>query len=351
LRQAIKGIDQPDEKSLAEQVEQLADRAQGLSSEQQRVESELYEALGEAMNSPRDRGQLPSREAQKLIESKQKMADELGRVQQDMRAAINDHRGRSPEATRRLGQALSELEDANLSARLNRSAAEIRYGRAREAAPREGLIADALHALEENLRATARIANGESEKQDTPPGPEQLLARLGDLRRALQQAEAKQNGSGNKSSGAEGTRTDAGEQAGDTEGSRSAARWNANRASVSEQSVPSMALSDAQSLAQRLEDMAGRGTGLGLTAEQIEALRRLAHQVRQLKSSATSRLSALKLIDQLELAALSSAERSRQAPPARSSVTSEDDDQREVLAEYYRRLGGSCAASEGGRGC
>ena len=112
-----------------------------------------------------------------------------------------------------------------------------------------------------------------------------------------------------------------------------------------------MALNDAQSTAQQIEDMAARGTGLGLTADQIEALRRLAHQVRQLNSSATSRLSALRLIDQLELAALSNTERSRQAPATSSSVASEEDDQSEVLAEYYRRLGGSCAASEGERGC
>ena len=42
--------------------------------------------------------------------------------------------------------------------RLNRSAAEIYYGRAREAAPREGLITDALETLEQDLREAAAQA-------------------------------------------------------------------------------------------------------------------------------------------------------------------------------------------------
>jgi hypothetical protein len=351
LRKALETINQPQEESLAQAVEQMADRTGKLSSQQQRVESELYQALGEAMNSVRDRGQLPSRQAQKLIETKQQMADELARVQQEMRAAANDYRSRSPQATQRLAQALSELEDANLSSRLNRSAAEIRYGRARDAAPREGLIADALHGLEENLRAAARLAAGESQREQ-PRDANELLAELGDLRRALQQTP--ESSAESQQSSSERTASPTSERTSPTaqdSAQRSLAQWTPNRASSSQQLTPSATLQEAQGRAQELDDMAAQGERMGLSAQQIDALRRLARQVRQLNASATSRLAALSLIDQLELAALSSAEGSRKAPSARSSVEPDESDQREVLAEYYRRLGGSCGAGEGASPC
>ncbi|MFL6577699.1 MAG: hypothetical protein ACJ8MR_13855 [Povalibacter sp.] len=354
LRQALQGIQRPREDTLAQQAEQMADRARGLSQDQQRVESELYQSLGAAMNSARDRGQLPSRQAQKLVEAKQRMADELSRVQQDMRAAINDHRSRSPEATRRLAQALSELEDANLAARLNRSAAEIRYGRAREAAPREGLIADALKALEENLRATARVAAGEKQPKSDEGGAEQLLSQLAELRKSLQQnqgASAGDESRGSKSNSGSspqnGSERASGEQRGNANVS-TLAQWTPDNSSASRQLTPSIAADDAQGIGQQLEDMATRGESLGLTAQQIEALRRLVHQAKQIKTNATARLNALALVDQLELSALSQVEKSSATPPARTSVAPDEAEQREVLAEYFRRLGARCAAGEGG---
>jgi hypothetical protein len=350
LRKALQTIDQPREESLAQALEQMADRTSKLSSQQQRVESELYQALGEAMNSARNRGQLPARQAQKLIETKQQMADELARVQQEMRAAINDHRSRSPQATQRLVEALSELEDANLSSRLNRSAAEIRYGRAREAAPREGLIADALRGLEENLRSTARLAAGESQREQ-PRDAKELLAELAELRRALQDSPANPTDRQQSSADRAPSNERGSPSPQNNAEQRSLAQWTPNRSAVSQQITPSSALQEAQGRAQALDDLAGQGERLGLSAQQIQELRRLARQVRQLNASASSRLAALSLIDQLELAALSSMEGSRKASSARSSVTPEESDQREVLAEYYRRLGGSCAAGEGGSSC
>jgi hypothetical protein len=335
LREALAGIDRAHEQSLAQQAEQLANRAQGLSNQQQRIESELYRALGEAMNAPRDRGQLSASQAQQLIEGKQRMADELGAMQQEMRAAINDHRERNPEATQRMTQALTELEEMSLAARLNRSAAEIRYGRARDAAPREGLIADALQGLENNLRTAAQLAAGESQQHREQDGAEQLLARLGELRRELgsQASEQKVAGqlhiSGNASDASDPSRS---------------------------QSTPSRmspALTDdaARSPSRQFDDLANLGEKAGFDARKIASLRRLSQQARQLQPGATARLSALSLIDQLELEALGSIERSRRVPPARTPVGAGDAEQSDMLAEYYRRLGSGGCTDKAAQAC
>ena len=49
-----------------------------------------------------------------------------------------------------------------------------------------------------------------------------------------------------------------------------------------------------------------------------------------------------RLIDQMEVAALASVERSRRDAPARTAVPAPDSPAyREAAAEYYRRLGGT----------
>src|ERR1044071_6016343 len=77
--------------------------------------------------------------------------------------------------------------------RLNRSAAEIYYGRAREAAPREGLITDALDKLNQDLRDAAAQAVAEGKPKPEGATAEALLAQVAELRRALQDAQQQAN--------------------------------------------------------------------------------------------------------------------------------------------------------------
>src|SRR5678816_3644458 len=77
--------------------------------------------------------------------------------------------------------------------RLNRSAAEIYYGRARQAAPSEGLTTDALDTLEQDLREAATQAANEGKGKREDVTADALLAQVAELRRALQDAQS-QNG-------------------------------------------------------------------------------------------------------------------------------------------------------------
>ena len=103
LRQALRQMQQPDEKAMSQQVQEMAERAAQLSGEQRRVEADLYAGLGEAKQSARDRSELSSARKQRLIEAKQKMAEDVGALQRDMRGAMNDHRRANPDATRAAG--------------------------------------------------------------------------------------------------------------------------------------------------------------------------------------------------------------------------------------------------------
>lgn len=300
LRQALQRMDQPGMEGLAQTLEQLARRTRQLSEEQRRVEAELYRTLAESRESAQRRAQLESRRGQSLVEAKQKMADEVRAVQQQMRSAMNDHRGDRPKASRRLGEALSELENANLEYRINRSASEIRYGRARETAPREGLIAEALEILERDLRAAADTAAKEAGNEAGPATTEALLAEVGRLRRGL-----------------------------------GAAPFSP----------------EAAAIADRIQGLVNRLNGAQLSAAQISALRRLTHELKYLAGDplASQQEAMVKVVDQIELATLAAAEKSRDATAAHTSASGTDRPQyREAIAEYYRRLGTGCANDEAG---
>ncbi len=354
LRRALERMQQPRGQTLAEELDQLAERAHKLVNEQREVETELYAALGAAVTSPQQRGQLAPDRARKLVESKQRMADDVNGIQQGMRAAMNDHGSRNPDATRRLGEALGELESTNLTHRLERSAAEIRYGRARDAAPREGLIADALDALESNLRVVAQVAANERQSSQEGADPQRLLAELGELRRALREA-GRDDSSRRTDTLAERIPSPQDGEGGTSGRSNGLTAWNpGTTAAPPEDGSGQLRSREAAQIAQRIEAMTARPQGLNLSAADIQALRRMAREARGLNSRTLGeQLAALtKFVDRLELAALASIEKSRNAPSAHTSASIPDTPEyREAVAEYYRRLGGACTNAEGATAC
>lgn len=190
LRQALRQIDKPDNSRLDETLEKFADRSGTLLEEQREIEDQLHKALSSGDLSARSgsRG-LTQRNVRELVETKQRMASDLSQLQDDMRSAVHEHRGKTPKATHRLSEIVRDIEGSDVMYRLNRSAAEIYYGRARDAAPREGLITDALETLEQDLReAAVQAASERTQKRDSAT-TEDLLAQVAELRRAVQGAQ------------------------------------------------------------------------------------------------------------------------------------------------------------------
>ena len=119
------------------------------------------------------------------MRAKQQMATDLTNLERDMRNAVHENRKDNPDTTRKLSEIIRDVEGSDVMYRLNRSAAEIYYGRAREAAPREGLITDALDSLNQDLRDAAAQAVAEGQPKPESATAEALLAQVAELRRAL----------------------------------------------------------------------------------------------------------------------------------------------------------------------
>jgi hypothetical protein len=383
LRQALDQIDRPSPQGLAETLEQFAARTDKLVKEQRRAETDLYNAITEAQATGRRRGQLEPRRAEALTKDKQNMADELRTLQQEMRDAMNDHRAKQPATTERLSEIVSDLENTNVVSRISRSAAEIQYGRARDAASREGLITDVLDSLEKSLRETAQMAAQEGEQDTAHADPEAVLAELSELRRALQEAQEGQRQSGREpgqdqnSQHGQGQQQGQGEEQKQGQGQQQASSGSGQRAGAdsgrpanggldawnpaSPSGAPRGSLRtartgsigsletdagqfrrDATQVAERVRDLADRMNADDLSLAEINALRRMAHELRSLAGNpmAAQAQAMAKLVDQIELATLAAATKARNATPAHTSASAEEPQYREAVAEYYRRLGG-----------
>jgi hypothetical protein len=344
-----------------------------MANDQRRIEAELNDALRDAAQQGGQRGALDPKRAEALVEAKQQMANELTELQSDMRSAAQKHRKDTPESAQRLGEVITELDATNVMYRVNRSAAEIFYNRAREAAPREGLITEAIETLEEGLRETAALAAAEDKNSAGGVRPDELLAEIGELRRQVQEAQRRQAGgpgqnAGQNPGGQEGSGEQGGNQPGQqggesgSEGGQSGAQtagngntnggvggglraWNPNgpigplRGTLSGGSLTR----ETQALGDRVRGFADRLSQRELSQAEIDGLRRMANQLRRLGGDPTASQSeqVMKLIDQIELATLAAAAKSKNEASPHTSIPSADSPQyREAVAEYYRRLGG-----------
>jgi hypothetical protein len=397
LRQALQQIDKPDTSRLDEALERFADRSGQMLQEQRRIENELYRALSQGTDLPfrfNSRGALDQRSVKDLVEAKQRMAEDLSALQGEMRGAVHEHRATAPKATQRLSEIVRDIEGSDVMYRLNRSAAEIYYGRAREAAPREGLITEALEMLERDLRDAAVQAAAERNQRRDSATPDDLLAEVAELRRAVRNAEragsqreqqAGQGRSDERGSQGPGERNgkeadtrlaqagNEGQQAGESEGQQTdgrqggpgARQGGAQRSSVRggtsgaenglsawDPIIPARGLDTLEdgrgslarqtsAISQRIRDLTNRMTGGELTQAELDALRRHANQLRRLNGDPMAdREELLKVIDQIELTALNAAARARGVTPAHATLPAPDSPRyREAVAEYYRRLG------------
>lgn len=414
LQKALEQMDRPAQQGLSEALEQFASQTRRLANRQRETEADLYAALSEADAAGRRRGQLDPKRAEALTRTKQEMAEEVRKLQQDMRNAMNDHRIQQPESTRKLGEVVSELESTNVVTRISRSASEIQYGRARDAASREGLITDVLESLEQALQETAQLAAREGKRDTAPADPEALLAGLSDLRRQLQEAQHGKGQQGTERGQGQGSQHDRQQarqqgqdrqpsqqkgqgqgqhpdpqgqgqhadpqgqaQAGQSAADRRQASANRNGNPNSNDSTPSgldawnpgsfggpqgtlraardgwtgnlepvdaaQFRRDATEVAERVRDLADRMRGAELNPADLNALRRMAHELRSLAGDpmASQAQAMARLVDQIELATLAAATKLRDATPAHAaSAAAEAPQYREAVAEYYRRLGG-----------
>jgi hypothetical protein len=250
------------------------------------------------------------------------------------------------------------LDEADADNRLARSALELERGYELQAATREGLITESLQALQRDLDAAAQIARGESqEAKEENARPEQLLSELGELRRALQEGgqAAQEGGQTGGAAGSAGYGAPGGPQTGYGghlgEGDRGRLNaWNPPLAGNAGHVESPQLQRDAQAIAQRLRDLRSRLPAGSLRAPDIAALKELSDRLRRSGSgdpmeSQYARM--LAIVDQLELATLSAADKANPQAPTRAVTPEADTPEYQAnVAEYYRRLGAGGTAQK-----
>jgi hypothetical protein len=340
LNQALDRLDRGRQQAAGERYSSLARDADAVLREQQRSE----EALREAMKGNRS---LRYDDANRLAERKRALQSQLEALQGQMQAARQKGKAQTPRAAAKVEEALRQLEEQSTLARIARSAQEIDRGRGESALAREPLIGEALQGLQQQLAEAGQLAATEAGEGSQGAGsakPDELLAELGQLRRALQQAGGQQGGqqagqSGNQQAGGQqaggqqsgqqaGGRQGGGQQGGQRDGGGidRGRGWNGG---------------DGARIAGRLRELGERLPGEALSEADRDALRELAQRIarggRDPMAGEYSRMTAL--LNQVELAALRAAKATQPAGTRAVPRGAQAADRADDVAEYYRRLG------------
>jgi len=297
--------------AMRDAFETLAERADGLHETQQEIDERLQDAVqsalaGEAGPDELDSG-LSLREEAEIAASKREMLAELQALQQEAMRAARDIESEQPDTADAVRNALDDVRDDEVEARLSLAATYIENGAAVYVAGSESAVTDALRRLGEELRGVSRrVADRVGRDALEAGGLEQALAEARSLRRQLEA------GPGSEVAEALGTRT--------------RAIGRDIREALRDVPVEALSSPDAAEI-RRLADQL-RIADFGRDPA------RIADDVRD----------TLSLVEQAELAlrrAVEGAADGLRASPD-GSIPAEH---REIVADYYRRLAGSGTGS------
>ena len=193
LREATKALGGLQQQDASRQVDSLAREAGRLANQQREQAQRLRGILGERIaqqggaggaGRPRDRDGGKAVEA--FINDRQRLADDLARLTQEMHTAERAALGRSHDAASKLRGALSDLEQADTETQLQRSADVLRrgYGPITDAGETE--IASEMQHLRDQLgEAQQAMSRGQPSSDGALGEVERLRSRLATLDRSL----------------------------------------------------------------------------------------------------------------------------------------------------------------------
>ena len=174
-------------------ISDIAKRAAQLTQQQKEIAERLNQALQDALREIQKsggtvRGRIPSgmspREELELAERKTKMQEEVEALEREIQQTAR--RMEDGEASRKLREALGDLQQSEVGTRLGNAARYIRQGWAVHIAQSEEGVTRALEKLQQQTGEAERLAAAEGQGGDQ--GLERYLAQLEELRRQLEEA-------------------------------------------------------------------------------------------------------------------------------------------------------------------
>jgi hypothetical protein len=321
------------ERAMQASLDDLAERADDLYREQEDMENRLQESIRGISVGRNDLNRLESGmsilEEYELAEEKRRLQADVQQLEQDARNTAQQIMENEPAAAEQIREAIEKLREEEVETRLSVAAAYIEQGEAVYVAGSESAVTEALRELQQDLdRARAMAGSGrgdETGEERGQGGLQQTLADTRELRRGLQQlAEGGMQNGDLARAGRDDRPQSTGVQADDLEITREFDR--------SADNISDNVLSLFRELSAR-----------GVPVQDLDELRRLAAEIRASEWTGNPALleeearRALALVEQLELALAETAEPDGSV---RANTVDEIPEQhREIVADYYRRLG------------
>ncbi len=162
-------------------LDELGRKAQQLADRARQQQEQLKDLLDHPLGSGRSGRPQPS--AENLIEARQQLADDVGRLEQSLRDAERETLKGNREAASKLRDALNNLDESDIQTRLQRSADLHARNYNPAADSSEGDIPEALAKLGESVRQASR-ASGQG------AGSDEALSAVQRFRARLAQAQA-----------------------------------------------------------------------------------------------------------------------------------------------------------------
>jgi len=325
------------QRALQASIDDLAERADEAYETQAAMEEQLQEAIRDISVGSNDFNRLDSGmtidEEYELAAEKRRLQADVQALEQDARNAANQIAEDQPGAAEEIREALEKLSETEIAARIAVAAAYIEQGEAVYVIGSESAVTEALRELRQDIgRAQSMVAagsggagQGERERDNLA----ETLANTQQLRRELQELTR-----GNASGGGNGAVTNRG-------------RDDLQRSTgveVDDLTVTREFDDQADNISQEVLGLFRTLRSRGVAVQDIDELRRLAADIRASDFSGNPALleeearRALAAVEQLEMALSKTARQGDSA--VRTSIADEIPNQhKEVVADYYRRLG------------
>jgi hypothetical protein len=192
LRDAMAALGGLQRNESAGHLDELGQKAQQLADRARQQQDQLKDLIGHP-NGPGRAGR-PQPSAESLINARQQLSDDVGRLEQSLRdaerAAVKGNR----ETAAKLRDSLSNLDESDVQTRLQRSADLMRRGYNPAGDSADSDIPDALAKLGESIRQAARASGDGPATDEALSAVQRFRARLAQLDRSS----APQRGAGNQ---------------------------------------------------------------------------------------------------------------------------------------------------------
>jgi hypothetical protein len=189
------------------QMDRLVRQSERLSGQQRDFGNKLRQAFGGS--DPSDRNSQPGppgvtrQQAEQLAGEKDRMAEDLKKLEAEMQKTVRDlASGQRPAATK-LRDALGNMQQEELGARMRQTSDFLRRGLGSYAVMRESVTTQALGEVADQIREAQKALAGGQQQPNGQKGLEEALAQTERLRRQMEQA----LGQGDKGQGAGGQGT------------------------------------------------------------------------------------------------------------------------------------------------